>query len=142
MHQDGFGIGLSALGFLFVFLSAWIGWFFIARIPVYAISRDYQITGKGSIKVIFSETDLPKILPGQPAQFSLTQSPGNPALTLEAKVMDIPSGGSKTVEIFVFTTAEHPKLEQTAGAEVKIEVESVSPATLVLRSTQKKPATP
>ncbi|MCX6082059.1 MAG: hypothetical protein NTW32_21235 [Chloroflexi bacterium] len=135
MHQDSFRFGLAAIITLLVFLSAWVAWFFLARIPIYANSQQYQVTRTGTLQVTFSEADLARILPGQTAVLSLPEAAGNPAQTFKARVMDIPAPGKKLVEVYVFTTAEQPTFNHTATGTVKVETSQVSPATLVMRST-------
>ena len=142
MNQDGFNLSLVSLVFLFIFLSAWMIWFFMARMPIYATSNDYQVTKTGSLNVTFSDEDLLKILPGQSAELALPESAGSPTQTLKAKVMGVPTPGHKFVEVYVFGSTGQPELDKYAGGNVKIQVEEVSPASLVLRSTKQIQANP
>ena len=117
-------------------------WFFMARMPIYASSNDYQVTKTGSLKVTFSDEDLLKILPGQSAELALPESAGFPTQTLKAKVMGVPTPGNKFVDVYVFGSTGQPELDKYAGGNVKIQVDEVSPASLVLRSTKQIQANP
>ncbi|MBI4772036.1 MAG: hypothetical protein HY784_16875 [Chloroflexi bacterium] len=76
-----------------------------------------------------------RILPGQQATLSFPETAGQPGQVFTAEVMDLPKGQG-AVEVYVFSSADTLPLSllQTAAGEVKVQVGSVSPAALALRS--------
>ena len=133
LNRESFRLSLVGLVVIILLLLAWTAWFFLAKVPLYEISRQFEVRRDGSLAVTFSSEALARIRPGQSAVLRLAETAGQGAQSLSALVMNTPTTGSRTnqVELHVFS----PELLQPGLAgEVRIEVEHVSPARLVMRS--------
>ena len=133
MNQDSFGPGLVALAVLLLLLIAWMAWFFLASIPLYETSREFQARRDKTLLVTFSPAALGRIRPGQKAVLSLDGSSGNSAQIFQAEVLNLSSGSQKTVEIYLFSPPDAATLQQIHSGLVKVEVETASPAVMLLR---------
>lgn len=133
MNRDSFRPGVVGLTILLLLLAAWSLWFFLARIPLYESSGEFQVQRDGTLLVTFAPEALGRIMPGQAAMLRLAASAGQPAQTFAAEVSNIPFNGQGPVEVYVFSPPENLFQPGLAG-DVKIQVESVSPAVLVVRA--------
>jgi len=125
---------LAALVVTILLLLTWTAWFFLAKVPLYEISRQFEVQRDGSLAVTFSPQALARIRPGQSAVLRLAETAEEQGTqTLSALVMNTPTAGSKTnqVELYVFSPELLPP---GLAGEVRVEVEHVSPARLVMRS--------
>ena len=127
-------VGLIVASLLMLLL---IGWFFFARVGLYEISQEVAFDEQGRLMASFSPESLERIQPGQPAVLRF-YSPGNqPPLTIRAMVFDTPADTGRA-EILVMSE-DLPKLPMAEGGkgQVEVEVDSLSPFTLVMRATGK-----
>jgi hypothetical protein len=125
-------IGLIVASLLMLLL---IGWFFFARVGLYEISQEVNFDEQGRLMASFPPEALERIRPGQPAVLRY-YSPGNqPPLTIKAMVFDTPPDSSQ-VEILVMSE-DLPKLPlvEDGKGQVEVEVDSLSPFSLVMRAT-------
>jgi hypothetical protein len=134
MQRDSFRGGLIALALLLLFLAAWIAWFFLASIPLFAIGQSYTLAKDGNLRVTFSPADLANIRPGQKAVISLPGATGQPARNLEAEVMDIPPDGQGTVAIYPYAFIDPQSQPPMDNGLVKVRVGAVSPAEMIWQS--------
>ena len=135
MNQDSFRPGLVGLATLILILVAWLAWFFLAPIPLYETSREFQVRRSGTLLVTFPPESLGRILPGQKAALSLSGAGGHPDQLYSAEVMNVPGRGEDAVEVYLFSPPDALAQQPLPPGLVKVEVETVSPATLLLRST-------
>jgi len=134
LQRDSFRLSLVALVVTILLLLAWSAWFFLAKVPLYEISRQFEVQRDGSLAVTFSPQALARIRPGQSAVLRLAETAEEQGTqTLSALVMNTPTTGSRTnqVEVHVFSPELLPP---GLAGEVRVEVEHVSPARLVMRS--------
>lgn len=132
-------IGLIVASLLMLLL---IGWFFFARVGLYEVSQEVNFDEQGRLMAAFPPESIERIRPGQPAVLRF-YSPGNqPPLTIRATVFDtLPE--SDQVEILVLSE-ELPKLPLAEGGrgQAEVEVDSLSPFSLVMRATGKYVGSP
>jgi hypothetical protein len=133
LQRDSFRLSLAALVVTILLLLAWSAWFFLAKVPLYETSRQFEVQRDGSLAVTFSPQALARIRPGQSAVLRLAETTEQGAQSLPALVMNTPTTESRTnqVELYVFSPE---LLSPGLAGEVRVEVESVSPARLVMRS--------
>ncbi len=128
LDADGFGISNLVLLFVLALLGGWVWWFVGAGVPQYEISRDVRIEPNRFIAT-FPARVLDHVRPGQNATLQLN------GVTIPAKViaigMDAASGQVRAI-LLPLTQNAPPA---AANAQAAIEVERVSPATLVLRAS-------
>jgi hypothetical protein len=134
LQRDSFRLSVVALIIAILLLLAWTAWFFLAKVPLYEISRQFEVQRDGSLAVTFSPQALARIRPGQSAALRLAETAEDQGTqTLSALVMDTPTAGSRTNQVKLYVFSPEPLQPGLAG-EVRIEVEYVSPARLVMRS--------
>ncbi|MBP7688827.1 MAG: hypothetical protein KA765_13000 [Thermoflexales bacterium] len=135
LNQDSFRPGLVGLAVIMLVLIVWLGWFFLARVPLYETGRVVQVKRDGTLLVAFSPDVLARLSPGQTATVQLAGI----NLPFPAEVMSLPARGQSAVEVYVFSSVDAPyppadvPVTNLTG-EVKVEVDSVSPAQLALRT--------
>jgi hypothetical protein len=137
LHSDSFRPSLVALSITIVLVLAWGAWLVLASVALYETSQDWQVTRDGSLIVRFPEETVARLHPGQPATLTIPTGPNQPPQTLSAMVADIPSRTQNhlapdTVKVALLS-GSLPK--DAASGELKIEVERVSPLTLLARAS-------
>jgi hypothetical protein len=126
---------LFALIIIILLLAGWFMWFFFANVPVYQASTDLTINREGLLVATYSKQVASKIRLGQPVTLKLKQTTDHAAANLNGVVMDILKTTDekyRNVEIYLFSPEEIPS---SPSGQVMIEVDSVSPASLVVEST-------
>jgi hypothetical protein len=137
LQGDAFRPSLAALIIASVLVVAWIAWLVFAPVILYETSSDWQIQRDGALIVRFPEKSMARFRPGQLATLTIPADANQPPRQLKAMVADTPSRTQNrltpdTVKV-VLLSGNLPKGE--AGGEIKIEVERVSPLTLITRAS-------
>ena len=128
LDADGFRISNLNLLFVLALLGCWMWWFARAGVPQYEISRDVRSEANRFIAT-FPARVLDHVRPGQSATLELD------GVTIPAKVIAIGiDASSGQVRAILLPLTETPP-PAAAHAQAAIEIERVSPATLVLRGT-------
>ena len=133
LQQDRFGPALAALIVTSLLLLIWSAWFFLAKVTLYESSHDFLVQRDGSLLVNFSPEAMARLRPGQAATFRLANGTASESQTFPALVMDTPEAGNPTGQVEVYVYSPEPLQPGQAG-QIRVEVEHVSPAVLVLRS--------
>jgi len=119
-------------------LGAWMAWFLLARITIYESSQTAQVIRGGMIIAEFPPEASGHIQRGQLALLRLNGTTEEYATTIPAMVTDVKPFSQKEggqVELFMLPDATSPIPEPGQTGQVDIEVEYVSPATLVMRAS-------
>ncbi len=137
LHSDSFRPSLAALIITSILTLAWLAWLVFAPVARYETSQDWQVTRDGSLIVRFSEGTIARLRPGQPATLTLPADSNQPPQTLSAMVADTPSRTQNhlapdTVKVALLS-GRLPK--DVSRGEVKIEIERISPLTLLVRAS-------
>ena len=128
LDRDSFRISNFILVFVLALLGAWLWWFVAASVPQFEISHDVRAEPNRFI-ASFPARVLDRVRPGQGATLELD------GVTIPAKVIAIGlDASSGQVRAILLPLTEHPP-PVAAKTQAAIEVEQVSPATLVLRAT-------
>ncbi len=139
LNADGFRAALIGLGVALVLLIAWGGWFVLARMTVYEVSASAVVTRDGFVIADFASAKLARIRRRQAAWLYPVPDGAKQPASVPAVVIDIissPSAESAQVKLFPVLDRDLSKiLPEGQKVRVEIEVESVSPATLVLRTS-------
>jgi hypothetical protein len=137
LRLDSFRATRIGLVFAIFIMLALILWFFLAKVTLYEISNSVEMAADGKILVTFPKESRSRLRPGMPAILRLSQGPDQPALTLSAVVWDLPREGEQ-VEIMVLSGGLPVDVQQgEISGQVDVEVEYVTPAELVLRTSGK-----
>lgn len=136
LSADRFGPSVVGMLLALAVLLALLGWFLLARIPLYEISDAISVS-EGKLYASFSTQALSRIRPGQSALLHLTTAPDAPPLAVQAVVFDLPGNG-KGVELFIVDPqfVLEPEQKDLKG-RVEVQAETVSPLALMLRASGK-----
>lgn len=136
LQGDSFRPSLVTLIIASIFIIAWFAWLVFAQLTVYETSQNWDLARDGSLLVHLSEESVTRLRPGQRATLEVQVAPNQPPQQLPAMVADTPSRtqnhlASDTVKVTLLA----PMPKGATGGEVKIQVETVSPLTLITRAT-------
>jgi hypothetical protein len=139
LNADRFRGSLIGLGVALVLLLAWSGWFLLARITIYETSASAEVAGDGFIVADFPAAKFQRIRRGQAAWLYPIRDGAKQLARIPAVVFDIDRARSaEPARVKLF-----PVLDRDLGeilpadqkVRVEIEVEAVSPAAMVLRTS-------
>jgi hypothetical protein len=132
LKDDSFLPSVAGLAITSLFLIAWAGWFFFAKIAVSEISQQFQVNRDGSLQVTFPSHSLEHIQPGQTVALRIIVN--RRIQTIQGEVMDVkPKENSGQVRVYLYSDEI---VKQNTQGQVQVEVEQVSPATLLLRAAE------
>lgn len=131
----------GVLGLLIIvgLLSLWLAWSLLARITVYEVTEQAQLVSQSTVVAQFSAAALGRLHPGQPAQLQLESYPWLQYGTVPAVVTRVPRkhhpDGWLEVRLAIQDgSAPQISLQHGLTGAIKVEVEQVSPVTLLLRA--------
>jgi hypothetical protein len=136
LKVDSFRASRAGMVLAIIFVFALLIWFFFAKVTLYEVSSEIEITSDGRIMAIFNEEGAKRIQIGQSAILRIEGKPDEQMLTIPALVIDKNEKGK--VEIYSLETnlPDTSSLEKNKGM-VEVEVEYVTPVSLVLRTSGK-----
>lgn len=135
LQIDSFRVSLIGMILASAVLLALIAWFFMARITLYENSANIQIGEDGRFLATFRPETMARLQVGQNAILRLNPGAEGGLISLPAMVIDR-SLSSNQVELLILADIS-PQAFAGGGitAQVEVEVESVSPAALVIRAS-------
>ena len=142
LAADGFQPSLWSLFLAAASLVAVAAWLFLARVTIYEVTPAAQVETRASekLKIVayFPLTAWGRIQPGQPARLRVNGYPWTQAGSIAAVVSNIAQETKSEqlrVELAILPDLESPMpLRPGLAGTAEVEVERVSPATLVLRA--------
>jgi hypothetical protein len=143
LKNDSFRPSMILMIFAMLFVAAWLGWFLLARLPVYESSARVRLGPGGIVQTAFSEDVSGLILPGQSALLFFGESSSD-APALRAMVTDVNDNFDSGVLVELIPLDEDLSgLEESATqiTRVEIEVSRRSPALLIMDAAQKNAPT-
>jgi hypothetical protein len=139
LNADRFHASLIGLGVALVLLIAWGSWFFLARMTIYEVSTSALVASDGFVIADFPMAKPGRIRRGQAAWLFPVLDGAKQAGSVPAVVIDIirsPSVEPARVRLFPVHDRDLSEvLPAGQKVRVEIEVEYVSPAVLVLRTS-------
>lgn len=131
LDADSFGPSLVALIFAMLILFFWSFWFFFAQIPLTETSQSIEMVDAQNMVAFFPAQTVGRIEEGQPAYIHLEgfQTTVVPAIIMQ---IDIENG---EVELFADDDFVFSDGVMEGVKQVEIEVEQISPATLIMRAS-------
>jgi hypothetical protein len=137
LRSDSFRATRIGLLFAVLIMLALILWFFLAKVTLYEVSTELETKPDGMIMATFPSEARLRLRPGMPALLRLPQNADQPSMTLPAVVWNLPSDGEQ-VEVLVLEGVETLNQQQgKLSGQVDVEVEYITPAALVLRTSGK-----
>ncbi|MBN9391555.1 MAG: hypothetical protein J0I20_26215 [Chloroflexi bacterium] len=134
LRADNFrgSIWLVLLGVLALIF--WFGWFFFAQILIYSTSQSASLQSSNRAVAVFPLSEVKRLHPGQTARLQLAGLENNGTITGRVSNIEQTAQGLQ-VSLDLQPAPDVPvQLQNGMSGSVKIEVEQVSPATLVLRA--------
>lgn len=128
LDADSFRVSNLVLLAGLALVAVWVWWLIAASVPQYEISRDVVIQPNRFLAT-FPPRALERIRPGQTASLHLESE------TIPAKVIALGADAATGRVRAILLPATENRVPPASHAEVAIEVERVSPATLILRAS-------
>lgn len=147
LERDRFRPSILIASFAAVVLVLWAIWFFRGQITLYAIGNTVNIDSSGLVEADIPNQSLIKVKPGQFAWLRINGEVGEDLGLGSMLVLRVrpaaAEGASGRVELLLIDERFYPAIanEQLTG-RVEIEIEQLSPAQLVLRSSGQFGAAP
>jgi hypothetical protein len=138
LKADRFRPSLVGLLLAMALLIAWAAWFFLSSITLYEVSETARLTEDGMVVAIFSPEKLGRVQRGQLALLRLDAAVGEPTRAIPAIVTDVTNQAQEDqvqVELYLLDGVALASLQEGLTGQVEVEVEHVSPATLVMRAS-------
>lgn len=138
LQADDFRLSLLGILIAVILLLAWAGWFFLARITFYETGQIVRVNRDGTIVADFGPGALGRLQRGQPAQLTFDNVSGDLAQTSPSIVIGVANQSQENrvqAELYILGDAiALAYLYDDLTGQVEVEVERISPATLVLRA--------
>lgn len=145
LNVDGFRISMLGLLLVMAFMVLWLAWFALAQVTLYEVSETANLASSRAV-ADFPATALWRVRPGQSAQVYLDGFPRTQVGAVPATVARVAGeihDGRVQVELILYPDPDFPILLQPGLTGVaEVQVERVSPATLVLRAAGQLLAAP
>ncbi len=136
LNADSFRPSLLSLILAMILLIAWLMWFFLAEVGFYETSENVRITQDGAIMAYFPLETESRIFPGQAAYLRF-DGIGVETDVIPATVFDISTqADTQRTEVELAVTDPKTSIPLVEGltGQVEIEIDRVSPATLVFQT--------
>jgi hypothetical protein len=136
LHADHGRSSLWGISVAILLLIVWLIWFFTPSVTVYANGRLIKLTRSGTLVAEVPAQESRHLRAGQTARI-YPQGTTNPQQTLPATVQEVVTHSiDDQVQIILYPDGEVKRrfVEGVNGA-VQVEVESISPAILLLRAS-------
>jgi membrane fusion protein (multidrug efflux system) len=136
MQMETSGRSVVVLLVMGLFLSAWVAWLLLAQVSVYVVADTAVLTSPTHATAQFTPDALPTIKPGQTALLQI-EAFSDPVPATVVEVDQTLVDGRFTVQ-FRLQPASDLNIPLQAGlnGRVEVEVEQVSPFTLLLRAAR------
>jgi hypothetical protein len=118
-----------------VVLIVLLAWFFLAKVTLYEVSSDLSFTEDGHVLAYFPEESIKRIQPGQPVILRVYADPDQAALTLPGMVINTEKDGEQVEIVVISEDAFSLPLQEDLTGQAQVEIEYVTPATLVRRAS-------
>lgn len=136
LKADSFRASRIGLVLAVIFVIALLIWFFFAKVTLYEVSTNIELTSDGRILAQFSEEGVRRISVGQTAILRLEGKKEQQNLNLPAIVIDTTK--KDKIEIIPLAPSLPEEFEMdTIKGQVDVEVEYVKPIEMVLRTSGK-----
>lgn len=139
LKADSYRPSLAGLIMATLLLTAWAAWFFLARITLQETGQIVGVTRQGTIAAQFPTEALAHIQRGQPAFLRLDAVTEDQAVPIPAMVVNVDRKAQEEqgqVEVFPLPeAAARMPLPDNLTGQVDVEVERLSPAALVVRTS-------
>ena len=137
LRADSFRASRIGMVLAIVNIFVLIAWFFLAKVTLYEISSSLSLSKEGHVVAEFTDESVARIHAGQSAILRLEAGPDQPSVTLPALVFDVERNGTRVELLIMVPDVPTEGLGEKITGQVQVEVEYVTPAELVLRTSGK-----
>ena len=110
-------------------------WFFFVKVTLYEVSSDLTFTEDGYVLAYFPKEALRRIQTGQPVILRVYSDPDQAALTIPGLVISTEKDGEQVQILMISEEALSLPPQEDLTGQAQVEVEYVTPATLVRRAS-------
>jgi hypothetical protein len=138
LESDSAQAPAAALVVACLLVGVWVLWVVLAPVELHETSQDWSVSRDGSLIVRFPLEKMPRLRPGQPAELLGPSEPGRPPERWAAIVTDTPYRAENRLEVGtvrVELLADRGPRKPASGT-VRVQVEQVTPLTLMLRASE------
>jgi len=137
LRIDSFRLSRIGLVLAILILSALIAWFFLAKVTLFETSTSLTFSEEGRLMAVFPPESIKRIQPGQSAILRVSSGADQPTSNIPALVYGVDSE-QKQIELLLMSS-EIPEgfSNEKFSGQLEVEVEYITPAQLVLRSSGK-----
>ena len=135
LNIDSYRVARIGMVLALVIMIALLAWFFLAKVTLYEVSSDLTFTKDGNVLAYFPSESLKRINPGQPVILRVYSDPDQAALTLPGMVINTEEGGEQVEIVVISDDALSLPLQEDLTGQAQVEIEYVTPATLVRRAS-------
>jgi len=132
---DSFRAARIGMILAIVIMIALLAWFFFAKVTLYEVSSDLSFREDGLVLAYFPKESLKRIQPGQPVILRVYYEPDQATLTLPAMVINTEKDGEQVEIVVISEDSSLPSLQEDLTGQAQVEVEYVTPATLIRRAS-------
>jgi hypothetical protein len=133
LNIDSYRVSRIGLAVGIILIIALILWFFFARVSIYASTQQVSLRDDGRLVAVFPSENASRIHPGQIAILRLLSSGDQPPLAVEGYVFDVPANSQEAEILVLESDLNGIQLTQDMKAQVDVEIDSITPFTMVLR---------
>jgi hypothetical protein len=110
-------------------------WFFFAKVTLYEVSSDLTFTEDGHVLAYFPKEAHKRIQTGQPVIMRVYTDPDQAGLTIPGLVISTDEGSEQVMIVMISDEVFSLPLQEGLTGQAQVEVEYVTPATLVRRAS-------
>jgi hypothetical protein len=138
LHVDHGRFSLLSVSVAIVLVLLWGLWFFIPSVTIYATGNLVKINRDGNLVAQFASHDRDRLQPGQAAKIRLPTAQPKQGASLSATLLEIaPTEADDHIEVILYSTSydtnDMKLLVPGNSSQVEVEVETISPALLLMR---------
>ena len=112
-------------------------WFFTAKVTLYEVSDEIALGTEDRIIASFPKDALSRIRTGQPAWLRIDPGAEQSSIKLPALVYEVQRDQNKAVFVILANESPVNYLAEKPSGQIEVEVEYITPAELVLRTSGK-----
>ena len=135
LHLDSFRASRVGLILAIVNVLALLAWFFFVKVTLFEISNEVTFLPDGQAVALFPAEARARIEPGQPAVMRINLGPDQDQITLPALVIDLDPNSDEVYFLVITNEIPLDTLPEDLSGQIEIEVEYVTPFTLVRRAS-------
>jgi hypothetical protein len=116
---------------------ALLAWFFLAKVTLYENSTSISFSEQGRLLAVFTPESINRIQPGQSAILRISSGVDQPTVSIPALVYGVDTKDNNVELLVMSPDFPQENFQEKLSGQVEVEVEYITPAKLVLRTSGK-----